>query len=136
MISTVVMAVDQITSIGRCCSHVASKNMSARAGNSSSGAQRIKVTGTLGKMGVREASILGIWPLRALNQSFPGLGKEFMPPLDEGSFLYMPTMMPHASIGEALDILQKQDIRISQIPEVENVVGKLGRVDSPLPGSG
>ncbi|MBN2129961.1 MAG: efflux RND transporter permease subunit, partial [Sedimentisphaerales bacterium] len=35
---------------------------------------------------------------------FPGLGKEFMPPLDEGSFLYMPTTMPHASIGEAMDV--------------------------------
>jgi len=64
--------------------------------------------------------------------TFPGLGKEFMPPLDEGSFLYMPTTMPHASIGEALDILQKQDAAISNIPEVEMVVGKIGRVDSAL----
>lgn len=63
---------------------------------------------------------------------FPGLGKEFMPPLDEGSFLYMPSTMPHASIGEVLDILKKQDILISKIPEVESVVGKLGRVESPL----
>ncbi len=64
--------------------------------------------------------------------TFPGLGKEFMPPLDEGSFLYMPTTMAHASIGEALDILQKQDVAISNIPEVETVVGKIGRVDSAL----
>ena len=64
--------------------------------------------------------------------AFPGLGKEFMPPLDEGSFLYMPTTMPHASIGEALDILQKQDLAISNIPEVEMVVGKIGRVESAL----
>jgi len=64
--------------------------------------------------------------------SFPGLGREFMPPLDEGSFLYMPTTMPHASIGEALDILQKQDAAISNIPEVEVVVGKIGRVESAL----
>jgi Cu(I)/Ag(I) efflux system membrane protein CusA/SilA len=64
--------------------------------------------------------------------AFPGLGKEFMPPLDEGSFLYMPTTMPHASIGEALDILQKQDIAIGSIPEVESVVGKIGRVESAL----
>jgi len=60
------------------------------------------------------------------------LGKEFMPPLDEGSFLYMPTTMPHASIGEALDVLAKQDIAFQSIPEVESVVGKIGRVESPL----
>lgn len=64
--------------------------------------------------------------------SFPGLGKEFMPPLDEGSFLYMPTTMPHASIGECLDVLQKQDIAFQSIPEIESVVGKIGRVESPL----
>ena len=63
---------------------------------------------------------------------FPGLGKEFMPPLDEGSFLYMPTTMPHASIGEALDVLQKQDMAFSNIPEIKSVVGKLGRADTPL----
>jgi Cu(I)/Ag(I) efflux system membrane protein CusA/SilA len=63
---------------------------------------------------------------------FPGLGKEFMPPLDEGSFLYMPTTMPHASIGECLDILQKQDMAFNAIPEIESVVGKIGRVESPL----
>ena len=61
-----------------------------------------------------------------------GLGKEFMPPLDEGSFLYMPTTMAHASIGEALDILQKQDAALGQIPEIDTVVGKIGRVDSAL----
>ena len=61
-----------------------------------------------------------------------GLGKEFMPPLDEGSFLYMPTTMPHASIGECLDILQKQDAAFQSIPEIESVVGKIGRVESPL----
>jgi Cu(I)/Ag(I) efflux system membrane protein CusA/SilA len=47
--------------------------------------------------------------------TWAGLGKEFMPPLDEGSFLYMPTTMPHASIGEALDILQKQDIAFQRL---------------------
>ena len=63
---------------------------------------------------------------------FPGLGKEFMPPLDEGSFLYMPTTMPHASIGEASDVLSKIDMAIATIPEVEQVVGKLGRAQSAL----
>ena len=66
------------------------------------------------------------------NNKFPGLGKEFMPPLDEGSFLYMPTIMPHASIGEALDVLKRQNMAISSIPEVESVVGKLGRAETPL----
>jgi len=64
--------------------------------------------------------------------ALPGLGKEFMPPLDEGSYLYMPTTMPHASIGEALDVLQKLDMAQAAIPEIESVVGKLGRVESPL----
>ncbi len=63
---------------------------------------------------------------------FPGLGKEFMPPLDEGSFLYMPTTMPHASIGEAGDVLSKIDMAIATIPEVEQVVGKLGRAQTAL----
>jgi len=66
------------------------------------------------------------------NKLFPGLGKEFMPPLDEGSFLYMPTTMPHASIGECLDVLQKQDMAFQAIPEIDSVVGKIGRVESPL----
>ncbi|MBF0225282.1 MAG: efflux RND transporter permease subunit [Desulfobacterales bacterium] len=63
---------------------------------------------------------------------FPGLGKEFMPNLDEGSFLFMPTTMTHASIGEVLDILQKQDMAFNSIPEIESVVGKLGRAETPL----
>ncbi|MEW6530935.1 MAG: efflux RND transporter permease subunit [Thermodesulfobacteriota bacterium] len=67
-----------------------------------------------------------------LTHAFPGLGKEFMPDLDEGSFLYMPTTMPHAAIGEALDVIQKQDMAIRAIPEVESVVGKIGRVESAL----
>ncbi|RLC19889.1 MAG: AcrB/AcrD/AcrF family protein, partial [Deltaproteobacteria bacterium] len=67
-----------------------------------------------------------------LSQKFPGLGKEFMPPLDEGSYLYMPTTMPHASIGEVLDVLHKQDMAFQNIPEIESAVGKLGRADTAL----
>ena len=67
-----------------------------------------------------------------LAQSWEGFGKEFMPPLDEGSYLYMPTTMPHASIGEAMDVLSLQDRRINGVPEVELAVGKIGRVRSPL----
>ncbi|RJP25959.1 MAG: efflux RND transporter permease subunit [Candidatus Omnitrophota bacterium] len=71
-------------------------------------------------------------PYIAARHAFPGLGKEFMPPLDEGSYLYMPTTMPHASIGESMDVLSKLDMAINGIPEIEQVVGKIGRVDSPL----
>ncbi|MEZ5360131.1 MAG: efflux RND transporter permease subunit [Candidatus Zixiibacteriota bacterium] len=71
-------------------------------------------------------------PYVAMHHAFPGLGKEFMPDLDEGSYLYMPTTMPHASIGEALDVLQYQDKAFNAIPEIESAVGKIGRVDSPL----
>ncbi|AMK11265.1 efflux RND transporter permease subunit [Pseudodesulfovibrio indicus] len=77
-------------------------------------------------------SIRGAPPVAAVIHAFPGLGKEFMPPLDEGSFLYMPTTMPHASIGEVQDVLSKQDMSIVAIPEVESAVGKLGRAETPL----
>lgn len=69
---------------------------------------------------------------RDLDQAFPGLGREFMPTLDEGSFLYMPVIMPHGSIGEAQEYLRLTDMAIQAIPEIELVVGKLGRVESPL----
>lgn len=71
-------------------------------------------------------------PVKEMSKLFPGLGKEFMPSLDEGSFLWMPTTMPHASMGEALDVLQKQDRAIAGIPEVASAVGKLGRAETPL----
>lgn len=71
-------------------------------------------------------------PYIAMAHAVPGLGKEFMPALDEGSYLLMPTTMPHASIGEVMDVLSKQDMAINAIPEVESAVGKLGRVESPL----
>jgi copper/silver efflux system protein len=71
-------------------------------------------------------------PVSFVARQFPGLGKEFMPPLDEGSFLFMPSAMPHASISEVLDMLQRQDKAIQTVPEVETVVGKLGRAQSPL----
>lgn len=69
-----------------------------------------------------------VWAVHA----FPGLGREFMPPLDEGSFLWMPTTMPHASIGEVLEVMQYQDLAIASVPEVDLVVGKLGRAESAL----
>jgi len=67
-----------------------------------------------------------------LAEALPGFESEFMPAFDEGQFLYMPTVMPHASIGQALDQLKRMDAAIQAIPEVEEAVGKLGRVESPL----
>ncbi|HRX81435.1 MAG TPA: efflux RND transporter permease subunit, partial [Pirellulaceae bacterium] len=83
-------------------------------------------------VGLSESSVRQSQPWVAASNAFPGIGKEFMPPLDEGSFLYMPTTMPHASIGEAMDVLQLQNRMLVSIPEVESVVGKIGRADSPL----
>ncbi len=71
-----------------------------------------------------------VWSLGV--HEFPGLGREFMPPLDEGSYLYMPTLMPHAGIGSALEVISAQDKAIQAIPEVESVVGKLGRAETAL----
>ena len=69
---------------------------------------------------------------QGISHTFPGIGKEFMPPLDEGSFLYMPTTMPHAGIEEATDVLKKLDMALYSVPEVELVAGKLGRAETPL----
>jgi Cu(I)/Ag(I) efflux system membrane protein CusA/SilA len=63
---------------------------------------------------------------------FPGLGREFMPPLDEGSFLYMPSLLPQAGLGPAIEVNAKQDLAIASVPEVESVVGKIGRAESAL----
>jgi len=68
----------------------------------------------------------------SVEETFPGLGREDMPPFDEGSYLYMPTTMPHASIGQALEMMQRLDAAIAEIPEVDRVVGKLGRADTAL----
>ena len=73
-----------------------------------------------------------ISPWVALKHKFPGIGREFMPALDEGSFLYMPSFLPAASITEVMAGLKKQDILMKQIPEVDMVVGKLGRADTAL----
>ncbi len=88
--------------------------------------------GVLEHLGVSRKTTVQSRPWQNMMAVFPGLGREFMPSLDEGSFLYMPTTMPHASIGEALDIVRKQDMAIRAIPEVESVVGKVGRADTAL----
>ncbi len=62
----------------------------------------------------------------------PGLGREFFPPLDEGSFLYMPSLLPQASLSQAIEVNSIQDRAMAQIPEVESVVGKVGRAETAL----
>ena len=64
-----------------------------------------------------------LWPLEEI-------GSEFIPPLDEGDLMYMPTTYPGISIGEARRILQNTDKLIATIPEVESVFGKIGRADT------
>ena len=59
-------------------------------------------------------------------------GEEFMPSLDEGSFLLMPTSMPHSGMQENIKNLRLLDMAVTAIPEVESVVGKAGRVNSAL----
>jgi Cu(I)/Ag(I) efflux system membrane protein CusA/SilA len=82
------------------------------------------------KVGWKRFRYTALWqgPVRA----FPGTGKEFMPSLDEGSFLLMPTSMPHSGIEKNLEYIQTLDKRLSTIPEVEVAVGKWGRVNSAL----
>lgn len=69
---------------------------------------------------------------QSFDKTFPGLGKEFMPALDEGSFLLMPTSMPHAGIEMNQEYVEILDKRLSAIPEVEIAVGKWGRINSAL----
>ncbi len=61
---------------------------------------------------------------------FSKLGSEFMPPIDEGDLLYMPTTMPGLSITEAKNVLQQTDRIIRKFPEVEYVFGKAGRAET------
>ena len=61
---------------------------------------------------------------------FMSIGSEFMPPLDEGSLLYMPVTLPNISISEAKRLIQVQDKIIKSVPEVEHVLGKVGRAET------
>ncbi|CAM4460469.1 MAG: Cation efflux system protein CusA [Legionella sp.] len=67
--------------------------------------------------------LIGFWPITRL-------GGEFMPDLDEGDLLYMPTTFPGVSIGEAQRILQQTDKLIRTVPEVDTVFGKIGRAET------
>ncbi len=66
---------------------------------------------------------LGVWPLDKI-------GSEFIPPLDEGDLMYMPTTYPGVSIGQARQILQQTDKMIRTVPEVKTVFGKVGRAET------
>ena len=68
----------------------------------------------------------------SIEKSFPGIGKEFMPALNEGSFLLMPTTMPHSGISENMEVIASIDKHLMTIPEIESAVGKWGRVNSAL----
>lgn len=70
------------------------------------------------------ALTLATWPV------YQRLGSEFMPPLDEGSLLYMPSTLPGISVTQAQQVLQVQDRIIKQFPEVERVFGKAGRAET------
>ncbi len=61
---------------------------------------------------------------------FLSLGSEFMPPLNEGTILYMPTIMPGISVGQAGQLLQTTDLVLKQFPEVDQVLGKAGRAET------
>jgi len=82
------------------------------------------------KIGWKSFRQTSIW--QGSVKTFPGTGKEFMPSLNEGSFLLMPTSMPHSSIEKNLGYIETIDKRLSAIPEVEVAVGKWGRVNSAL----
>ena len=88
--------------------------------------------GFAGLFGVSDENIAQSQALSRLDHLFPGTGKEFMPALDEGAFLLMPSSMPHAGLEENLEVLAQLDMAAQAIPEVELVVGKLGRVESSL----
>ena len=64
--------------------------------------------------------------------TFPGVGSEFMPSLNEGSFLLMPTSMPHSGVEQNREVVGQLDMMVSSIPEVNMVVGKMGRTESAL----
>jgi len=67
--------------------------------------------------------LVGIWP-------YSQIGSEFMPDLDEGDLMYMPTTFPGVSIGKAQELLQQTDKLIKTLPEVKRVFGKIGRADT------
>ena len=80
----------------------------------------------------RALVVLGaVFLLATAVSAFLSLGSEFMPPLNEGTLLYMPTAPPGISVGEASRVLQLMDRELREVPEVERVFGKMGRAETP-----
>ncbi|MCC7509163.1 MAG: efflux RND transporter permease subunit [Planctomycetes bacterium] len=73
-----------------------------------------------------------IRPIAALQEHYPGFGQEFMPPLDEGTLLFMPSLLSQASLSETLRVMEWQTQQIMTVPEVEYAIGKLGRAETAL----
>jgi len=84
----------------------------------------------LARLGVENVAQWKPWSW--LHHTFPGLGREFMPALDEGSFLYMPSLVPAGSLSEVVESMAQQNLAMETVPEVASVVGKAGRVESAL----
>jgi len=78
----------------------------------------------------RTTIALNVLALAIAIPMFMHLGSEFMPPLDEGSLLYMPVTLPNVSITEAKRLIQVQDAIIKSVPEVQHVLGKVGRAET------
>ena len=70
------------------------------------------------------------WRLPGVAKAARGMGSEFMPPLNEGSLLFMPVLLPSTSLTEVKRIMSWQDQIIRQLPEIESVAGKLGRAET------
>jgi Cu(I)/Ag(I) efflux system membrane protein CusA/SilA len=75
--------------------------------------------------------LLAVLAMVATVPAFLRLGSEFMPPLNEGAILYMPTAPPGMSIGEAANVVQAMDRELKEVPEVVSVFGKMGRARTP-----
>lgn len=78
----------------------------------------------------RLQSAVESWDLPQLARLTQGFGREFMPPLNEGSLLFMPVLLPATSLTEVKRIMAWQDTVIGQVPEVASVAGKLGRAET------
>ena len=74
--------------------------------------------------------VIALVALAATALPVVNIGGEFMPPMDEGDLLYMPTTLPGLSAGKAAEILQQTDKLIRQVPEVKSVFGKIGRAET------
>jgi Cu(I)/Ag(I) efflux system membrane protein CusA/SilA len=79
---------------------------------------------------IRQQWLQGFHDFPRLRSLATGIGSEFMPELEEGDLLYMPTTLPGLSAGKAQELLQQTDRLIKTLPEVDSVFGKIGRADT------